>query len=336
MQKKLAIAICLVLVIIIAGVILNEQMNSVPDNPPFTVGNTSGNLNNGGLFCEKEGKIYFANVYDNGHLYSMNSDTTQVECIAEAPAKYINAAGKYLYFYQEKSGEGEAFGAFVRNNGIYRKKIGSTKTPTCLDRTLSKTLALVDNNLYYEHYNTSEGITLYTVETDKGNRHQVCEYDINPACVIDGNIFFANEQENFYLSCFHPSNNQVNVVIGDIKMYQPTYDGNYIYFLNVSEDYILCRYNIMDNTLTRLTSERIDCFNVLGGVIFYQRLGKDPALIRMTEDGSSVDVIAKGYYCNINMTSQYTFFNDFEDQSVYYYTSTYNLSPMATFFPEGF
>lgn len=336
MQKKLAFAIVLVLVIILAVVILNEQMNAVPDNPPFTTGNTSGNLNNGGLFCEDGDKIYFTNVYDNDHLYSMNSDTTQVELVASVPVKYINSAGNYLYFYQEQSGQGEAFGNYVRNNGVYRKKKGSSKTPTCLDRTLSKTVALVGDNLYYEHYNTAEGITLYTVETDKGNRHQVCNFDVNPACVIDGNIFFANEKENFNLSCFHPSNDQVNVVIEDIKMYQPTYDGNYIYFLNVSENYILCRYNILDNTITRLTSERVDTFNVLGGIIFYQRLGNSPALIRMTEDGTEVDIVAPGNYCNINMTSLYTFFSSFDDQNTYYYTATRNLSPIATFFPEGF
>ncbi|MCI8695906.1 MAG: DUF5050 domain-containing protein, partial [Lachnospiraceae bacterium] len=31
-------------------------------------GNT-GNLNNGGYFCEMDGRVYFANAYDNFALY---------------------------------------------------------------------------------------------------------------------------------------------------------------------------------------------------------------------------------------------------------------------------
>ena len=43
-----------------------------------TKGNTSCNLLNGGLFCEEEDKIYFANPYDQTMLYSMDKDLTNV------------------------------------------------------------------------------------------------------------------------------------------------------------------------------------------------------------------------------------------------------------------
>ncbi len=48
-------------------------------NNDNAVGNTSGNLLNGGLFCEYDGKIYFANPNDYNRLYVMNSDCTDIK-----------------------------------------------------------------------------------------------------------------------------------------------------------------------------------------------------------------------------------------------------------------
>ena len=66
-KKALLILIPFILFVIIIGAfaIVGDR---IPDNPPETVGNTAGNLNNSGYFCEYDGKVYFANVYDRtGH-----------------------------------------------------------------------------------------------------------------------------------------------------------------------------------------------------------------------------------------------------------------------------
>ena len=51
-----------ILVICIFLFILAIFSDYIPMNPEGTVGNTAGNLNNGGLFCEYDGKVYFSNV----------------------------------------------------------------------------------------------------------------------------------------------------------------------------------------------------------------------------------------------------------------------------------
>ena len=45
-------------------------------NDEELVGNTAGNIYNGGLFCERDGRIYFSNDNDDGSLYVMNSNST--------------------------------------------------------------------------------------------------------------------------------------------------------------------------------------------------------------------------------------------------------------------
>ena len=62
------------ILILAVFVIYNIVTNRIPMNPEGTVGNTAGNLNNRGLFCEYDGLVYFSNAYDRGALYSMTPD----------------------------------------------------------------------------------------------------------------------------------------------------------------------------------------------------------------------------------------------------------------------
>lgn len=77
-KKALLILIPFLLFVIIIGAfaIVGDR---IPDNPPETVGNTAGNLNNSGYFCEYDGKVYFANVYDSDTLYSMDPSEQNIK-----------------------------------------------------------------------------------------------------------------------------------------------------------------------------------------------------------------------------------------------------------------
>lgn len=334
MQKKLAIILILVLIIFGCGLVTAKLLSRVPENEPNTVGNTAGNLNNEGFFCEDDGIIYFVNVYDNNFLYSMNSDGSNAQCVYQAPVSYINSAGDYLYFYESGNSKNGAFGSFIRANGIYRYKKGSKQDTKCLDRTPSKVLALCGSDLYYEHYNTKEGITLYSVSVNGGNRHMVNEGDINPACVYEGNIFYPDLNNNFTMSCFRTDNESTHEVIADMKTFNLQYDNGHLYYLNVSDDYKLYRYDIGSDYVTKLTNYRVDTYNVLDDVIFCQKNGKkDAALIRMDSDGSNSTVIADGNYKNISMTKNYTFFRPFDEDEIYYCTSTKGAPSVSKFTP---
>lgn len=335
MQKKLAIILILVLVIFGCGLVTIKLLDRVPENDAYITGNTSGNLNNEGYFCEDDGIIYFTNVYDNHYLYSMNADGSNVTCLLQAPVSYINSAGDYLYFYQEANKHNGAFGTLVRTNGIYRMKKDAKQSPKCLDRTPSKVLALCGNDLYYEHYDTADGLNLYNVSIRGGNRHMVTENDINPACVVDGNIFFPDVNNNFYMSCFR-TNTKNYTPVSDLKVFNIQYDNNHLYFLNVNDDYKLYRYDIGSTQMVKLTNKRVDSYNVLNDIIFYQQNGtNDAALIRINSDGSNPEVVATGNYKNISITSNYTFFRpyDEDEEDVYFYTSTMGAPSPQKFVP---
>ena len=121
-----------ILIFTITGVVLallfllSYFTGRITMNDEYTSGNTPGNLNNGGFFCESDGRVYFANAYDNNCLYSMNPDETDMQKLSNSSVSSINAAGKYLYFSMTsgsgKSG-GDGLGYMMQTSGIYRSNL---------------------------------------------------------------------------------------------------------------------------------------------------------------------------------------------------------------------
>ena len=120
-KNSKGILIIIVIILLLIGVtVLSTFSKKIPANPDDTVGNSAGNLNNKGLFCETEDKIYFANAYDNNKLYSMNLDGSEIEKIGDASVEYLCNGGNYLYYYQSSNEGGSGLGYLRTISGLYR------------------------------------------------------------------------------------------------------------------------------------------------------------------------------------------------------------------------
>ena len=82
--------------------------------------------------------------------------------------------------------------------------------------------------------------------------------------------------------------------------------------MDASSNYRLCRYSLSTGAVEVLTEDRVDTYNVGSGYVYYQKNDADaPALMRMEADGSNPEVVALGIYSDINLTSQYAYFHEF-------------------------
>lgn len=335
MQKKkqsTAITVLVVVILILLAALAAFFSAYTFPVPEGTVGNTAGNLNNRGLFCEYDGKVYFSNAYDNGALYRMNPDETEVKKLNNAKVEYINAGGKYLVYYQKgssSSGKGglESIGAL---NGVYRAKLNGNST-TCLDSDPSGTLILIDNAVYYSHYDTDTALTLRKIGLNKKKDKTLSDYWINPASCKDGKIYYNGTGDDHYLYTFDTSSGASSVLF-EGNVWYPAAVGDYVYYMDVSDNYSLCRYSLSDGSTAVLTEERVDFFNVYDTVIYYQtNSSAEPALKRMNIDGSNQEIVSSGIYQNINITSQYVYFTGFGTEVPVYKTSTFGDVNILTF-----
>lgn len=329
----MALIILTVIVVLIASISIFYGHNKrIPLNPEDTIGSTAGNLNNMGYFCESDGVIYFANSYDNYHLYALDPATFSARLINDVPVSYINVAGDYLYYYYNDVGDAKFMGVAGNMRGVYRIKKNGKDSQICLDRTTSGIVSLFGNKLYYQHYDNAEGMTLYSVSTDGKEKEQISKSIINPSCIMNGDIYYPDTENMFYLNILDVDNGSSSYYLPE-RMYNPTPSGDFIYYMNVNDNYTLYRYDYYAHTTQKLTNERVDVFNVYGNNVFYQTNSSTPYLARMMGDGSNPTIIAEGIYTDINCTSTYTFFRPFESEDTFYMIQTEGGTQYSTFNP---
>ncbi len=319
MTKKVKyILIAVLFALIVSALLLGSWLSRrIPMNAPGTVGNNAGNLNNSGLFCESDGTVYFSNPLDNGCLYSMTVDEQEITKLGSSPVCNILAGGKYLYYFQ-KTASGESGLGYVRTRSSFNRCLKSGKDITSLTTDVVVTGQLVDNYLYLLTAGSPTPV-FYKLKIDKSDKQILADYQVNPACAQDGIIYYNGTQSNHYLYALDTRDDTVSQLWAG-NIWYPSLVGNYVYYLDVANDYRLCRYDFQNDVIEVLTNDRVDCFNVGGGYIYYQcNSVTAPALKMMLTDGSGVTVVAEGNYTHINMTSRYVYFQKFGEEGSLYH-----------------
>lgn len=329
-KKKLFSILGVIFLLLVLAFVYTFISGRIPSNPAGTAGNTAGNLNNFGYYCEDDGTVYFANAYDGYSLYSMTSDEQDLKRLNNAQVQYINAGGNYLYYYQVNASASLGFGNALRVNGLYRITKKGRK-PVCLSKDTVQVVKLVDDYVFYQlSVKGEKTLKLYRIGTDKSDKQMICDFLVNPACAQNGTIYYNGTEDNHYL--YSMTTDGSPTLLLNKNMYYPCVLSGYVYYLDIENNYRLCRYNFASGAEEVLTEDRVDTFNVCDGYIYYQRNSTEaPALLRMGLDGSSPEIVAEGNYTNINITSQYVYFQDFGSDTPVYHTPAYGAINVTTF-----
>ena len=276
MKKAITISVITIIGLLLAVLIfLSIRSSRIVYNNDNAIGNSAGNLNNGGLFCEYNNKIYFANPYDYNKLYVMNSDCT-------------NAMK--------------------------------------LNDSLSGTIALSGNSLYYQHYSDTTPLAFHKVDIAGKKDTKISDTPYSPACVHNGTIYFSDPAGKHNILSYDTKTDKTSVLY-DCNSYLADVENGYAYYIDLSKNYSLVRLNTSNKTLELLYGEKgnkVVNYNVYGNKIFFQVESTDgmTGLYRMNIDGTQIETIAIGNITNIHCTSKYTFFQYYEDQGVLYRVST--------------
>ncbi len=327
MKQSLKAILILFVLIAIAGAfaILGSRERQVTMNPNGTVGNTGGNLNNCGLFCEYNDTVYFANPKDGYSLYSMTVDEQNMTKLTNSEVCNILAGGEYIYYFQKRSHD-DSMGNMRISSAFFRCDLdGSHATTLTYDTVVCAQLV---NNYLYMLTSQKEGPLFYKLKIDKSDKAELANYTVNPASAQGGHIYYNGTGNDHYLYYLNTATD-VPTELWQGNVWFPIVDGDYVYFIDVENNYRLCRYVLSQQLVEIMTEERVDCYNVGNGYIYYQCNSQTtPALKMMRTDGSGLSTIAEGNYTNINMTSKYVYFQDFKDATSLYHsqigTTTYS------------
>ena len=288
-------------------------------NEGYVNGNTAGNLYNSGLFCENGGTVFFSNPDDNGRLYSMNPDGSNLKKLCDDSAVSINADAHYVYYIRNYSNESSDFSYFVRGTRGLCRIPRSGGTAAVLDDGTCFYASLIGNYIYYLHYEEATASTLYKIKIDGSGQQKLLDQMIFP-CSTLGQYFYYNSTTDGSLCCYDTATDTSSAAY-ECNCYKPivTGDSN-AYYLDVDQDNALVHTSMEFKNPTTITTDSIDLYNVYGSTIYYQRYDKDDsALCRIKNDGGEFQIIAKGNYSDINVTSYYVYFTNYETKEMFYF-----------------
>lgn len=318
MKKEAKIVLSVVaaiLIIALLSIIMLSQRIAM--NPDGTVGNTAGNLNNGGLFCEYDGVVYFSNSCENGSLYRMNPDESDLIRLNTLKVRNLLAGGKYLYYFQQGASVVSDFTEPFNVHSFERCRLDGSNA-SAMVRDIVTQAQLVDNYLYMLTA-TSSGPSFYKLKIDNSDKVELGSFPINPSCAVNGVIYYNGTENDHYLYALDTATDTPQEIWRG-NLWYPVVEGDYVYYMDVANNYRLCRYSLSQNVIEILTQDRVDCFNVGSGYIYYQKNGSDAQLKCMRSDGSEVKTIAEGNYTHISMTSQYVYFQEFGNDTLLYHS----------------
>lgn len=334
-KKKIFLAV--ITLGIICFIVYANIASRVIYNDADAIGSTAGNLLNGGLFCEYDNKIYFANSNDSDKLYSMDSNCTNFKRLTNCAVKQINAAGKYAYYSivdSKKSASKKDNGSSmigIAKKGLYRINKNGSDAVT-LYSNFSGDLALSGNTVYYQHYDEEEGISLYGVKIDGKTGSCVLRSSISPASVKNNVLYYAEIDGNHNIYSYNLKTKEKDLIaegnFGCVML-----SGNFLYYLDLDKDYNVGRMNLDGSGQKILVNEHVSTFNVSNDqkYLYYQiDNAKDNGLYQMTLKNKKTQSILKGNFNSIHVTSNYVFFKEFDTELNYIFPVEKN--PEASLF----
>jgi hypothetical protein len=321
-----------IIVVIISLIILGfRQSSKTIYNPDDAIGNTAGNLFNGGLYCEDNNNIYFSNDNDYGALYRMDSPTGKFKKIHDDKTAYLNVIGKYIYYSRiNNTREESSPSIFAFNNvGIYRLDSKSKQLKSLYDDP-SGLINVYGNYVYYQHFNSNEGLTFHSVKIDGSNDTLLSNEPIMPLSINEGLLIFSGADADHNIHTID-LNTGVSNVLYEENCYAPIYNNGYIYFMSVSNDYAIYRINEDGTDPTEIVKNRCSTFNITndGKYMYYQVDDtKNNGINRINLLTGEIINIKTGDYKQIHIVKNYVFFRDFSETNTYYIPveSTNNIS----------
>lgn len=329
--RLLAFLLFIFVLIISITIVLLQLSRRVKINATTVTGNTTGNLNNGGFFCEFDNILYFANGYDSNSLYYYNPNNGNCKKLADGPVSSINVDENYIYFVREASSSKGTFGISSANFvGIYRMdKKGNHKTR--LHNGSVGLAHLINNSIYYQNYSNSYGFHLFSVGIDGKEDTEILQEAVLPTGYYHGSLLYANVNGNHYVSTLDDATKKKSTLY-EGNCFYPTIEDNCLYYMDISNTYCLKKYNLDTQEETTLTTERLDSFNIYGDTIFYQVSDeKNPCLKRMKTDGTNMEVVQSGIFHQISMTKNYTYFTSYNSDTPIFRTPTTGVIDVTTF-----
>lgn len=270
----------------------------VPDG-----GNTSGNLANAGVICEKDSWIYFLNSSDNEKLYKINVDDSGMAKISDDSPLFINIEGDWIYYSNNND-----------ENKLYKVKTDGTERSKLSD-DIALNIYAANNVVYYS--NNADNMSLYKINTDGTNKIKLSEDSANLINVVGDTIYYLNVSDNRKLYKVNTDGTERAKLLDDEVNTYNISEG-WIYYSNMSDNYTLYKIRLDGKNKMKLNDTPSGFINTVKNNVFYADYTKDNVLTKRSIYNSEKE--EKSYTANnlafINSANDRIYFEDLKEDKI--------------------
>ncbi|MFT4146284.1 MAG: DUF5050 domain-containing protein [Mobilitalea sp.] len=320
MIAKIFLALTLITIIAVTVLYFNTRNRTYYNNED-EIGNTTANIYNGGLFCERDEQIYFSNPYDNGKLYVMSSNLTNIRKLSDKKTVYINADSNYLYYVLANNiKENNKKGTLpFSNSGVYRINQNGTDLKAFTGNP-SAYLILHGNYIYSQQYRIDQGITLYRYKIDGTDEKRLQNKAAFATSVSDDTLYYTGTTNDRKLYS-QDLESFTTKVLSDGSYLYPIFVEDKLYYIDTTKNnniYISDREDFKPSLLVKHNCSTYNITNS-GKYLYYLAADKKgKGIYRMDLDTGKEKLLKKGSFKQISVTENYVFFNEHDNTNTYF------------------
>ena len=288
-MKKLLLHCFLALLLLSTSCATKNQVASEGE-----LGNTPGNIANGGAVAENENFFFWATLGE-GKLYKSTKDFSESQKLFEGMQGIaeINVADGYIYFT-------DGVGGYLRKMTIDGEKRG------VLASSRVENVIVSGERIYYKTFEMEyDKEKVYSC--DLNGRSRIClAKNISQFCVDGETIYYTRRDDGHSLWSMDISGKN-NRKLNSEYTIGPIFDDKYIYY-TVAESFNIFRMDKETLQADCINDESCASINIYGDWIYYGANRYSGPLCRMSKDGKIKEVLLDAPIAEINVVGDFVFY----------------------------
>jgi hypothetical protein len=266
-------------------------------------GNSSGNIINLGIVAQRDDLIYYSNYSDEGKLYKIKEDGSNITKISNDASLYINIMEDWVYYFNYSDG-----------GKLYKIKIDGTGR-TKLNDDVSQQVTVLNEWIYY--VNASDNNRIYKIRTNGTSRTKVNNDSSVNINVVDAYIYYTNLSDANKIYKIKTDGLGRVKLNNDQSGFINVADG-WIYYANASDSQKIYKITTNGTDKTKVKDQEALFINVKNGYIYYSNAYGNNLLSRIKIDGTEETMLNESESIFFNVINDYIYFENNSDNDRLY------------------
>ncbi len=268
----------------------NSQEDVIQDG---TIGNSVGNIKNGGYIVKYKDDYLYTNSLDYDHLY-----------IVDQEGKNYSVAGGHYYYEMNLYGD-DIYYTSGAPGWIWKFSI-ENKTNKIIVMDLASNLIVSNNRMFYIRSRDNDWGKLYSCNLNGKDRRLLAE-NVGNFCVDHGMIFYCDSENNNSLTCMQVNGEEKRKINSSYARDINATDRFLVYFDHNREDKMF-RLDLEDETEECISANACWNLNLSDGWVYYRNQTEHGNLYRIHCESGEEQKIADGNIVDINVIGNNVYF----------------------------